>query len=74
MRDAGDFLSFLSARTFRATGCHFDVLSPFTSSSFGRLGGNSAKASSGMNAALSKPQLEQKIEDKLEDFNSDIIK
>ncbi|CAI5481643.1 unnamed protein product [Closterium sp. Yama58-4] len=39
-----------------------------------RLGGNSAKASSGMNAARSGPQLAVGIEDKLEDFAKDTEK
>ncbi|CAI5474976.1 unnamed protein product [Closterium sp. Yama58-4] len=39
-----------------------------------RLGGNSAKASSGMNAARSGPQLAGGIEDKLEDFAKDTEK
>ncbi|GJP39144.1 hypothetical protein CLOM_g23539, partial [Closterium sp. NIES-68] len=39
-----------------------------------RLGGNSAKASSGMNAARSGPQLAIGIEDKLEDFTKDTEK
>ncbi|GBG69316.1 hypothetical protein CBR_g4013 [Chara braunii] len=39
-----------------------------------RLGGNSAKASSGMNAANSTPQLLMGIEDDLDDFKSDTIK
>ncbi|CAI5532059.1 unnamed protein product [Closterium sp. Naga37s-1] len=39
-----------------------------------RLGGNSGKASSGMNAARSGPQLASGIEDKLEDFAKDTEK
>ncbi|CAI5496707.1 unnamed protein product [Closterium sp. Naga37s-1] len=39
-----------------------------------RLGGNSGKASSGMNAARSGPQLASGIEDKLEDFAKDTQK